>query len=267
MPTHSYPSSTTSETVAYGAGDPLLLAHGAGGSVQDNFAPLAPLLPHRRLIGPNYPGSDGSPDPTAPLRLADLADAIVQAGVDAGFERFPVLGLSLGSAVAVTAAARHPERVSGLVLTVGLDAIDAQGATFAALFSSLARARRIDDLARVLFLATDPTTLAAVSPAEAERSIHDIVAAQTESAARRAPQMDLVSTVDVRDLVPRIAVPVLTIVAGADRILLPQTTRRLGSAFPDGEVVELATAGHIFTEEHLDRWATHIDRFLTTRSL
>ena len=48
----------------------------------------------------------------APARLADL-EAIVEA---AGFERFALLGMSGGSAVAMAYAVAHPERVTRLVL-------------------------------------------------------------------------------------------------------------------------------------------------------
>lgn len=54
-----------------------------------------------------------------PLTLYGLADALVRAGVDAGVSRFNILGYSLGTAVAVRAASRHPQRVTGLALTAG----------------------------------------------------------------------------------------------------------------------------------------------------
>jgi len=46
----------------------------------------------------------------------DDLDAVVEA---AGYERFPLLGVSQGSAVAVTYAVRHPERVSALIIYGG----------------------------------------------------------------------------------------------------------------------------------------------------
>ena len=95
-----------------GSGDPLLLVHGLGGAAA-NWLALAPLLlPGRRVIVPELPGHGGSePLPAAPSlnayadRLALLLD-----------EPAAVVGHSLGGAIALRLAIRHPERVRALVL-------------------------------------------------------------------------------------------------------------------------------------------------------
>ncbi|MEV0028437.1 alpha/beta hydrolase [Nocardia sp. NPDC050793] len=61
----------------------------------------------------DYPGDDTR------LDLDALADALVAAAVDAHVEAFTVIGFSLGTAVAVRAAVRHPGRVRGLLLAAG----------------------------------------------------------------------------------------------------------------------------------------------------
>ncbi|SOD59215.1 Pimeloyl-ACP methyl ester carboxylesterase [Streptomyces zhaozhouensis] len=113
----SFPALVT--TVA-GTGPGLLLAHGATGSVEDNFAPvLAALAAEHTVVAPDYPGSGGTPVAAAPLDLDELTDAVVDSAVRSGVDRFAVLGFSLGTLVAVRAAVRHPERVTALVLTAG----------------------------------------------------------------------------------------------------------------------------------------------------
>jgi len=95
-----------------GSGDPVMLVHGLGGAAA-NWLALAPLLlPGRRLIVPELPGHGGSePLPAAPSlnaygdRLALLLD-----------EPTPVVGHSLGGAIALRLAIRHPELVRALVL-------------------------------------------------------------------------------------------------------------------------------------------------------
>ncbi len=95
-----------------GEGESLVLAHGLGGAAA-NWLALAPLLlPGRRVVVPELPGHGGSePLPAAPSlnayadRLALLLD-----------EPSAVVGHSLGGAIALRLAIRHPERVRALVL-------------------------------------------------------------------------------------------------------------------------------------------------------
>jgi pimeloyl-ACP methyl ester carboxylesterase len=103
--------------VVRGSGPGLLLAHGGGGSIQGNYGSIIDdLATTHTVIGPDYPGAGETPRSAVPLRLDDVADALVRTAVDAGVDRFTILGYSLGTAVAVRAARRHPERVTGLVL-------------------------------------------------------------------------------------------------------------------------------------------------------
>src|SRR5690349_8298937 len=102
-------------TTVSGTGPGIVLAHGAGGGIEANFGALIPALARTHtVVGSDYPADD------TPLTLDDLADALVAAAVEAGVPTFTIIGFSLGTAVAVRAAARHPERVTGLLLTAGL---------------------------------------------------------------------------------------------------------------------------------------------------
>ena len=137
LPPASVPFPPLSTTVA---GDPagpgILLAHGATGSVEGNYGGLLPALSAsgHHVVAPDYPGSGDSPRATGPLELDALADAVVAAATGAGLETFTVIGYSMGAAVAVRAAARHPERVRGLVLTAGLARADARTTVWMDLF-------------------------------------------------------------------------------------------------------------------------------------
>jgi pimeloyl-ACP methyl ester carboxylesterase len=113
----SFPALATTVT---GTGPGLLLAHGATGSIEGNFAPVLPALAAAHtVVAPDYPGSGDTPVAGAPLDLDELTDAVVDSAVRRGVGRFAVLGFSLGTLVAVRAAVRHPERVTALVLTAG----------------------------------------------------------------------------------------------------------------------------------------------------
>lgn len=250
-----------SDVVALGSGPVLAVAHGAGGGVGANFAALAPLLPHR-LVGPNYPGSGATPPAGAALELDLLADRVVAAGLATGARRFPVLGLSLGAAVAVTAAVRHPEHVSGLVLTVGLAHADAQLRAFTAAWRALDAAGDLMTLARLMMLTVGTgDVLAALGDGDAE-----VLAQFVDTYPRgSAAQAELAQRVDVTGLIADVRVPALVVLAGADRIVLPSTARRF-AGIRGAEVVEYPSAGHIFTPAEVAQWALDTGRFLASLS-
>lgn len=251
--------------VLEGDGPPLALAHGAGGGVLLNFAPMIESLrADRTMVGVDYPGSGGSPRATAALTLDALADAVVGAMLRAGHEQFPVLGLSLGSAVAITAAVRHPQHVTGLVLTVGLAQADAQVAGVVAVWRRLAELEEWDTLAELLVNGASPATLSAMTPEHRARAV-----AQTRQAypAGGAEQAALAASVDVRPLLPRVKVPTLVLVAGQDRIILPSTTRALADSIAGAELVEYPDAGHIFTPDETARWIDDTVSFLARHRL
>lgn len=252
--------------LAAGVGQPLLLAHGAGGGIELNYTSVADALGgHRRLVGRDYPGSGSHPRNPSALTLDGLADDLVSAGVASGFAQFPILGLSLGAAVAVTAAARHPERVSGLVLTVGFARADVQLTDTVTLLRELSSSGLHRARAQLLFQAcASPETLAGLSQQEHDQAIDQLAASIPDGA---GDQLELASRVDIVDLAATIIVPTLVIVAGRDRLVLPSSTRRLAELIPSAEWVEYPDAGHIFTPAEARRWATDIDSFLTRHDL
>jgi pimeloyl-ACP methyl ester carboxylesterase len=101
---------------AGGEGEPLVLVHGLGGAAA-NWLVLAPLLlPGRRLLVPELPGHCGSsPLPAAPS-LNAFADRLALVMEREGFTPAPVVGHSLGGAIALRLAIRRPDLVSALVL-------------------------------------------------------------------------------------------------------------------------------------------------------
>ncbi|CAL9352653.1 Putative aminoacrylate hydrolase RutD [Actinosynnema sp. ALI-1.44] len=80
-----------------------------------------PALPAARVLGWYHRGTLGSARPDDPARITvedHVADAIAALD-DAGVERCPVMGWSMGVTIAAELALRHPERVSGLMLVAG----------------------------------------------------------------------------------------------------------------------------------------------------
>jgi pimeloyl-ACP methyl ester carboxylesterase len=99
-----------------GEGDPLLLLHGGFGSVE-MFEPNIDLLAERhRVIGVDLQSHGRSPAVDRPMRFETMADDIAELIPALGLERAPILGFSLGGAVALRAGIQHPEVVERLIL-------------------------------------------------------------------------------------------------------------------------------------------------------
>lgn len=94
----------------------LLFVHGWGVS-SDAFGEfLDRLAEHYRVVAPDLPGFGRSRAARGPVSYEAYADALAGVLDDLGIARAHVAGLSMGGGIALTFAARHPQRVRALVL-------------------------------------------------------------------------------------------------------------------------------------------------------
>lgn len=249
------------DVLVQGRGPALLLAHGAGGGIEGNFGlVLDDLAQDHTLVGPHYPGAGGSPVPDEPLDLDDLADRLVAAAIAAGQDSFAVLGESLGSAVAVRIATRHPHRVRALVLTAGFAAADPVLALAAQLIKSLAAAGQWQDVARLAHLSCmSPSDLAHIEPAALEEPVAQTLTGMPPG---MLDHFDLVSRVDVRADLPMVAAPTLVMAPTGDRLVLPESSYRLAAGIPGARLIELPGAAHILNPADRATWLRHVRAFL-----
>ena len=100
----------------HGTGTPLIMLHGGFGSFE-MFAALAPTLAENyQVIGVDLYGHGHTALTERPFRFENMADDIAGLIQHLGLEKADVLGYSLGGAVALQTAIRHPERVNKLVV-------------------------------------------------------------------------------------------------------------------------------------------------------
>jgi pimeloyl-ACP methyl ester carboxylesterase len=220
-----------------GRGPVLLAVHGVPGSHRD-FRWLAPVVRERvRIVRPDLPGF-GRTELAVSHRPDVRADLLVRVLDALEVERAAVLGHSLGGAVAVALAARHPDRVAGLALlcSVGLR----RHRAYSPSARWLARALRVPGLGRAL---AGPLRRAFVSAgfsrSLSDRTLFESVYAVSEH--RFAAH---------RHACARLVVPTFVAWTANDPMVEPEISRELGAACPSGPRHELASGGHNPQKSH-----------------
>jgi pimeloyl-ACP methyl ester carboxylesterase len=248
-------------TVVKGTGPALLLVHGAGGSVQANFGPiLGTLTQYFTVIAPDLPGSGGSPKAAGSLDLEKLADDLVDIAVRAGHESFFVAGYSMGCAVAVTAAVRHPERVRGLVLSTPFTKIDAATKAKIDHWKSLLDGSR-EVLSRfILSVMCSKEYLARLTPAQAE-GFAELIGASVPTGS--PSHVDLILKIDLSGVLPQVTQPTLVIGASGDQLLSRDLGKEVSDLIPGSKYTDIP-CGHAIALESAMPWARLITDYLTS---
>ena len=255
-----------------GAGDPLLLLHGIGRSLEDWDEQHARLSAGHALHSLDLPGFGWSDAVAGPTTLEALADAL-PAYLDAAGVRGPVtvVGNSLGGAVAMTLAVRHPDRVRALVLadsagfgrqvTVGLRVLAFDPLATLLLRPTPGNSRRST---RTIFHDPALTTPARMRHAQ-ELSARPVHAATMLGIARDLGTVRGVSSRWRRPLVERVrasGLPVLAVWGDRDRILPPAHLAAVARELPDARTRLIPDCGHMPQIERPDLFAALVEDFL-----
>jgi pimeloyl-ACP methyl ester carboxylesterase len=257
------PEAVLARTVG-GTGPGLLLAHGAGGSVALNYGPiLEGLGAGHTVVGVDYPGTGRTPRAAGPLSVDFLADQLVAAADAEGLQRFALAGFSLGGPVAIRAAAKHPDRVSALVLTATFAYRDARLDLAAKLWGELYEAGDAVRLAEFLTLvAFSPEALKAMP----EPGLRVAIDGLAELIPAGTPEhVDLVRRADVRRDLAAITAPTLVISTTADPLVSPRLHEELAEKIPGARLARIDT-GHLPFAERPAEWLALITRFLAEHS-
>lgn len=100
----------------FGAGEPLVMIMGLGGTVQAWGLQIPPLSQHYRLICLDNRGAGRSDMPAGPYDTGQFAEDVIAVMDAAGLDSAHVLGASLGGLIAQELYHRHPQRVRSLIL-------------------------------------------------------------------------------------------------------------------------------------------------------
>ena len=209
------------------------------------------LSTHHRLIRYDERGNGMSqrdvPDVSFDTWVRDLETVVDAAGVD----RFPLLGISRGGAIAIAYAVKHPERVTHLVLYGAF----AAGINHFGTPQDVEARRALASLLRLgwglnnpAFCKTFTCRFIPEATPEHEQWFDELqrVSTSPENAARLMERDD---DIDVRPLLSQIQTPTLVVHCDRDQAVVPERGRQLAAGIPGARYVSLPSANHLMMEE------------------
>lgn len=193
-----------------------------------------------RVLRVDLPGHGVSPATRDPFTVAELAAAVLDIVDDVGGGAFHVAGASLGGAVALELAVRHPDRVLSLTMCCS-------GARIGTADGWVQRATtvRAGGTASLVAASADrwfaPGFLARDSRA-ASRALGTLVDVDDESYALCA---DALAGFDRTGSVAGVGVPALLLSGEHDEVTTPASVQHLAEAFPHATHATLASTSHL----------------------
>ncbi len=101
----------------YGAGEPLVLTHGGGSTIQTSFATVIPFFAqYRKVIAMELEAHGRTNTRGMPLSFRQDADDVAGLLANLGILKAEILGFSNGATTALELAIRYPETIGKLVL-------------------------------------------------------------------------------------------------------------------------------------------------------
>jgi len=195
--------------------------------------------------------------------VADL-ETVVDA---AGLGRFILLGISQGGPVAITYAARHPERVRGLILFGTF----MQGRRIRATTAQEQEEARVQVQLVRLGWGQDDATFRRVfamqfmpEATQEQWTAFDELQRRTTSTANAVRFVEAFGGIDVTNLVSDVSAPSLVIHCRGDVRLPIEGARQLAALLPDGRFVILDSANHVLLEDEpaWPQFLAEIDTFI-----
>jgi len=240
-----------------GTGPPLLLVMGLS-------APGAAWEPHVsawsgrcRCLAVDNRGAGASPSPPGPWTTADMADDYAELLRELGTEPVPVVGISMGGAIAQELALRHPSLVSRLVLVATWGRCDPHTAEIFRVITDVWD-RPETASALLQWLIWTPSWFSANHASLiAERAAPGRMALPALAA-----QAAACITHDALDRLGAIDVPTLVTAGAADRFVPLAVSRAVADAIPGAELEIFENAGHTHHWEELERFNGLVEKWL-----
>jgi pimeloyl-ACP methyl ester carboxylesterase len=252
-------------------GRPLLLVHGFTGAKEDFTEWLDPLAARGwHAVAPDHRGHGASSKPASDdaYSFTILANDMLGLADALGWERFALLGHSMGGMVAQVMATQRPTRLTGLVLMdTGHGPVAGLDPDLAAAAVAIVRERGMDDLIEIMKAHSSPLEtpahqrLLAQRPGYAEfgerkmraTSAH-LYAAMTALFVSSPDRLAELATLPA-------SLPALVMVGDQDRPFIA-ASERMTATIAGASMAVITDAGHSPQFENPDGWWSALTEFL-----
>lgn len=253
-----------------GSGDPAVFVHGLGGN-STNWTDLMWLLSDRlRCLAPDLPGfgrsGPASSGDYSPQAQASVVAALIEQRMS---EPVNLFGNSMGGAIAVQLAARHPELVRSVTLVspalpdlvpmstniqIPIIAIPGVGERMSMRIAKLPVERRVRATLNMVY--ADPSCVPPQRVAEAQEDARQLADRPWVGQALQSAARGLLATYFDRGpdapwrLAERIKVPVLLVYGQQDKLVNQRAARRASRHFRHARIMVIPHSGHVSQMEH-----------------
>ena len=234
---------------------PVVLLHGTGGSAENSFWALYPMLAMRhRVVAFDFV------DPLDVDQTGTLEEYVAQAVavIDAICKDGPcyIVGYSFGAVIAIALAAKRPDLVAALVLIAGWATTDAHQLMRNSIWQQLYDEQSPALAEFMVFTGYSHRFILAKTPTELEELICNV-----RSGPDRSAKMRFNRNVAIADLLSDVAAPTLVIGCSEDLMAPVRHSRMLFGGIDNARYVEVI-AGHSVVHERPAELFTLIDTFL-----
>jgi 3-oxoadipate enol-lactonase len=253
-------------------GTPVMLVHGFTADAAEVGSLMGPLAERGwHAVAPDLRGHGGSDRPTdaGAYSFELLAHDVLGLADDLGWDRFALLGHSMGGAVAQLVAMDHPDRLTGLVLASTFHGPVA-GITMelVELGCWVVREAGMSGLADAMEArrAENPDSVTAIErlqearPGYAEETRARLIATSPDMWMALAPRF--VGQEDRLERLAKVDVPTAVVVGALDSTFYDDC-RRLASTIPGASLIVIAGAGHLPQVEQPEAWEAAVLDFLS----
>lgn len=226
----------------------VIMLHGTGGTWEAYMATLGPLSKHFNCFAIDFMGSGYSEKPKRDYEIADYVNQVAGFLSAVGVTRASVIGISLGSWVAVRFASSHPEKTDKVILNAPFGLAD-EAEEIAGILTRRGRAyddpswENIKKIFDSLFYREDKRIDDLIALRQATYRNPEAKAASEHVLAIFGPKYlhkNLITDAECRS----IEVPVMVVESLKDRPLYRNTASRIAELIPNARHFVLDNVGH-----------------------